>query len=126
LSKWGIVADLDDVTIRNNDPLGEGTDFDKLIERLAVAVDVWSGRSGWGTKVGLAAQTVVTLATLGAKCDDNVVARNNPRDVCPDRGHDPGTFVSENERKLAESVALHVVEIGVANSAGHDLDLNLG
>jgi hypothetical protein len=41
LSQGSIVANLDDVAIRNYHSLGERSDFDKLIERLAVAKDVW-------------------------------------------------------------------------------------
>ena len=73
----------------------------------------------------LAAIAVPAVATHRTPVQDHIVAGCDLGDVVADRLDDARRLVAEQERELVVDAALAVVQIGVADTAGLDLDQRL-
>jgi hypothetical protein len=74
---------------------------------------------------GLAAATGPAVPADGAPVEDDEVARGDVGDALADGLDDPGGLVAEQEREVVVDAALAVVQVGVADAAGLDLDHRL-
>jgi hypothetical protein len=103
--------------------LDEGPDAQRGGELLAgLEGHLLGGVVGGEAVPGLTAAARATGAVHGAPVEDDVVAGCDVGDALTDRLHDAGGLVAEQERELVVDPAFPVVQVGVADPAGLDLD----
>ena len=113
------------------DPLGEATQPEDLIDRYPVLGDA-TGLAGlpqclfrMKTLIGTAIETGLTVpAELDQRTDD-MVTHHEVRDVRTNFGHHPGRLMTEDRRKRVAVVILSQMEIGVTETAGLHCDEDL-
>ena len=105
--------------------LGVAADGGKLLERLAALGQPRRRHRGAGdhaahAQVGVAAQALRARPAEAGQAGDHVITRPHGRDLGPDRLHDTGALVAEDERAVqrVERLALDHVQVAVADAAG--------
>ena len=91
----------------------------------SASVIFWRGVVGGEAVPGLAPPAAAALAAHGSPVEDHEVAGRHVGDVVADGLDQPGRLVAEEEGEVVVDPAFAVVEVGVADAAGLDLDERL-
>jgi hypothetical protein len=106
--------------------LDERADAERRAQHGAVGQrHLLAGVVGGEAEPGLAPPAAAALAAHGSPVEDHEVAGRHVGDVVADGLDQPGRLVAEEEGEVVVDPAFAVVEVGVADAAGLDLDERL-